>query len=133
MSIGAGKRRVEIDFQIRRGKIKNCRQNYTIPHAGNIGANFRIRTHNSPLRRESPRACSRYQPEGKRPSDCYKGGTHYMHRDKLVSRRNGNSKKQEFRASREKKGIPRRGRRYQSSSRDGSVEQTPFRGRKTPG
>ena len=29
-------KRAKMDFQIRGGKIKNCKQNYTIPHAGNI-------------------------------------------------------------------------------------------------
>ena len=49
----------------------------------------------------------------------------------LVSRRGGNSENRNFEQAEKK--IPRRGRRHQCSSRDGSVEQTPFRGRKTPG
>ena len=65
------------------------------------------------------------------------GETHHMHRGGKQNQTAGEPQgrkfqKQEFRASRKKK-IPRRGRRHQCSSRDGSVEQTPFRGRKTPG
>ena len=29
-------KRAKMDFQIRGGKKKNCKQKYTIPHAGNI-------------------------------------------------------------------------------------------------
>ena len=32
----AGEKGVKMDFQIGGRKIKNCKQNYTIPHAGNI-------------------------------------------------------------------------------------------------
>ena len=119
-----------MDFQIGERKIKNCKQNYTIPHAESA---FELVHTTVPNGEKNPRACSRYQPEGEKTLRLLQGRAHYMHRDKLISRRNGNSKQQEFRAAEREGGIPRRGRRNQGSSRDGSVEQTPFRGRKTPG
>ena len=53
-----------MDFQIGERKIKNCKQNYTIPHAESA---FELVHTTVPNGEKNPRACSRYQPEGENP------------------------------------------------------------------
>ena len=125
--------------RIKMEKKKNCNQNHKIRHAENI-YNFRIRSHNGPPRRENPRACRGYQPEGKNPQIATKEeyttctGVHYKTRFSWWAAgreipRSGISTKQK----RERKTDQDECCRHQHSSLDGSEEHTPFRGRKTPG
>ena len=92
-----------MDFQIK-GRREKKNTQYSMQ---GIYANFRIRSHNSPLRRKSPRACSRYQPEGKNPQIATKEerttctGTESK-TSQLVSRMGRKFQKQEFQVSRKK-------------------------------
>ena len=69
---------------------------------------LRIRSRNSPLRHKGPRACSRYQPEEKRPSDCYSEEHTTCTGAKKQNQTTGEPQgrklqKQEFRTNREEK------------------------------
>ena len=94
-------RRGKVDLQIRERGIKNCKQNYTIPHAGSVFELVHIAVPNGKKKTKEPQE-QKLQTAG-------------------ISNRI------------ERGGTPRRGRRNYDTSRDGSVEQTPFRGRKMPG
>ena len=73
MFIGPDKEKNKMDLQMGERVIKNCKQNYTIPHAGknytipHAENTFELAHTTVPYGEKTPRACSRYQPEGKNP------------------------------------------------------------------
>ena len=59
-----------MDFQIGGREIKNYKQNYTLPHAGNI---FELVHTTVPYGEKTPGHAAGTNRREKKPSDCYRG------------------------------------------------------------